>query len=121
MITADFALEEGRDVLAVPGEITSSLSAGTNALVKLGATPITCAADLLDLYDLPPAQRAPAPLGPAAQSLLARLSSAALTGDELVRSASLDPGEAAAALMELELAGRVTHEDGLYRAALDRG
>ena len=38
LITADMALEEGRDVLAVPGEITSPLSAGTNALLKLGAT-----------------------------------------------------------------------------------
>ena len=40
LITADFALEEGRDVFAVPGEITSSLSAGTNALLRLGATPL---------------------------------------------------------------------------------
>jgi len=118
LITADFALEEGRDVLAVPGEITSSLSAGTNALVKLGATPVTCAADLLDLYDLAPAEHASAPLGRAAQGLLAQLSDAALTGDELVRSTALDPGEAAAALMELELAGRVTLEDGVYRAAI---
>ncbi len=37
LITADFALEEGRDVLAVPGEITSALSGGTNALLKLGS------------------------------------------------------------------------------------
>ena len=48
LITADFALEEGRDVLAVPGEITSSLSGGTNALLRLGATPVTCAADVLE-------------------------------------------------------------------------
>ena len=107
LITADFALEEGREVLAVPGEITSSLSAGTNGLIKLGATPVTC--------------HAPAQLGPVAQALLARLSETALTGDELVRATVLDPGEAAAALTELELAGRVMLEDGLYRAALARG
>ena len=41
LITADLALEEGREVLAVPGEITSSLSRGTNALLRLGATPVT--------------------------------------------------------------------------------
>src|SRR5204863_4026706 len=46
LITADFALEEGREVLAVPGEITSGLSAGTNALLRLGATPVTCADDV---------------------------------------------------------------------------
>ena len=52
LITADFALEEGREVLAVPGEITSSLSAGTNALLRLGATPVTCVDDVLEVYGL---------------------------------------------------------------------
>jgi DNA processing protein len=118
LITADFALEEGRDVLAVPGEITSSLSAGTNGLIKLGATPVGSATDVLELYDLVTAQRASAPLGRAAQALLAHLGGIPLTGDELVRAAALDPAESAAALMELELAGRVTLEDGVYRAAL---
>src|SRR4030095_12154528 len=60
LITADFALGEGRDVLAVPGEITSSLSAGTNALLKLGATPVTSADDVLELFDLAPAAGGPA-------------------------------------------------------------
>ena len=52
LITADFALEEGREVFAVPGEITSTLSAGSNALLRLGATPLTCAQDVLEGYGL---------------------------------------------------------------------
>src|SRR6188768_589140 len=44
LITADFALELGREVFAVPGEITSSLSAGTNALLRTGAVPATSTA-----------------------------------------------------------------------------
>lgn len=44
--TATFALEQGRDVLAVPGNITSSQSAGTNRLIKSGATPVTCIEDV---------------------------------------------------------------------------
>src|SRR5207253_2022399 len=52
LITADFALEEGREVFAVPGEITSALSAGTNALLRLGATPLTSAADVLEALGL---------------------------------------------------------------------
>ena len=52
LITADFALEEGREVFAVPGEITSALSAGSNALLRLGATPLTCAEDVLESYGL---------------------------------------------------------------------
>jgi DNA processing protein len=118
LITADFALEEGRDVLAVPGEITSSLSAGSNALLRLGAVPVTRAGDVLELYDLARVTRARTPLGATAEALLAQLAGSALSADELVRATSLDPGESAAALTELELAGRVTFEDGLYRAAI---
>ena len=54
LITADFALEDGREVLAVPGEITSALSQGTNALLRLGATPVTSAADVLEAMGLTP-------------------------------------------------------------------
>jgi DNA processing protein len=118
LITADFALEEGREVLAVPGEITSVLSAGTNALLRLGATPVTCAADVLELYDLVPAPRSAPSLGPAAEMLLERLRDSALTADELVRVSGFDPGASAAALTALELAGQVTVEDGVYRAAV---
>jgi DNA processing protein len=118
LITADFALEEGRDVLAVPGEITSSLSAGTNALLKLGATPVTGAHDVLALYDLEPVDTQTRSLGPVADELLGRLRDESLTADELVRAAGLDSASGAAALMELELAGRVTLEDGVYRVAL---
>src|SRR5207249_10776623 len=52
LITADLALEEGREVFAVPGEITSALSAGANALLKLGASPLTCAGDVLGFFGL---------------------------------------------------------------------
>ena len=54
LITADLALDEGREVLAVPGEITSALSRGTNALLRLGATPVTCAADVLEAIGVEP-------------------------------------------------------------------
>jgi DNA processing protein len=118
LITADFALEEGRDVFAVPGEITSALSAGTNALLRLGATPVTCAADVLELFELAPVQPEPTNLGAAAQSLLERLHDGALTADELVRASGVDPARASAALMELELARRVALEDGVYRVSV---
>ena len=118
LITADFALEEGRDELAVPGEITSALSAGTNALLKLGATPVTSATDVLELYGIEPQAARRGSLDPIAAALMAHLRDAALTADELVRASGLDPGEGAAALMALELAGEVMLEDGVYRAAV---
>src|SRR6476646_8475697 len=49
LIIADLALDEGREVLAVPGEITSQLSKGTNHLLRLGAVPVTCVGDVLGL------------------------------------------------------------------------
>jgi DNA processing protein len=118
LISADFALEEGREVLAVPGEITSALSAGTNALLRLGATPVTCVGDVLESFGLAPAEPDVATLGTAAQMLLERLRDGALTGDELVRASGIDPAQASAALLELELARRVALEDGVYRASV---
>jgi DNA processing protein len=118
LITADFALEEGRDVLAVPGEITSGLSDGTNALLKLGAAPVTCADDILELFDLAPARPAEVSLGPLAEAVLARLRDRPLTADDLLRASQIDPAEGSAVLVELELAGRITLEDGVYRASV---
>ena len=118
LITADFALEEGREVLAVPGEITTSLSAGTNALLRLGATPVTCAADVLEAFGIEPATPEAVAVGGVAGALLERLREGALTADELLRASRVDPGEGSAALIELELAGRVTLEDGVYRVAI---
>ena len=47
MITVDFALEQGREVYAVPGNISSENSYGTNELIKEGATPVTSINDMI--------------------------------------------------------------------------
>ncbi|MCU9612116.1 DNA-processing protein DprA [Caldibacillus lycopersici] len=47
LITADFALNEGREVFAIPGPITSSTSNGTNELIKAGAKLVTCGEDII--------------------------------------------------------------------------
>ena len=118
LITADFALEEGREVLACPGEITSALSAGTNDLLRLGAAPLTRVEDVLELYGLAlETAGSPVDLSVEAGALLEQLADAPATADELVRVSGLGAGAAAAALAELELAGLVAHADGLYRRA----
>jgi DNA processing protein len=48
LITVDFALEQGRDVYALPGNVNSPYSSGTNQLIKEGAKPVTCVDDILE-------------------------------------------------------------------------
>ena len=115
LITADLALEEGRDVLAVPGAITSALSAGTNGLLRVGATPATAAEDVLAVLGIEPVEPTPPPISPGAHAVLAALDGGATTADEVTRTVALDPAAAAAALMELELAGLVREAAGVYR------
>ncbi len=121
LITADFALEDGREVLAVPGEITSSLSSGTNALLRLGATPATCAADVLEAAGLEPRQPAPSVVDdPLAERVLSALANGAGTADELGRSTGLGASELAATLALLELAGAVRVDEGMVRSTIAR-
>jgi DNA processing protein len=116
LITADLALEEGRDVFAVPGEITSALSSGTNDLLKLGAAPLTRSADVLELFGLLTAETEAVEVGSTAAKVLERLRDGPASADELARSTGLDAGSLAAALTELELAGCALAGGGVYRA-----
>jgi DNA processing protein len=122
LITADFALEEGREVLAVPGEITSTLSAGSNGLLRLGATPLTRAEDVLELFGLEAAARAePVAVGAMVRIVLDRLQEEPRGADAIGRATGLDAGEVAAALAELELAGLVAEDAGVYRGVMPPG
>jgi DNA processing protein len=116
LITPDLAVEEGREVFAVPGEITSPLSAGANALLRLGATPATCAADVLEVFGLAPADQPAVAVSAPAEAALAQLREGPASADELVRSLRLDASSVAVALTELELHGLVTETAGIFRA-----
>jgi DNA processing protein len=123
LITADLALDEGREVLAVPGEITSALSAGSNGLLRLGATPATSAADVLEVLGVEPDARearasAVDDLPLAAGAVLSHVGAAAVSADELVRLTELDASVVSAALVELELRGLVEHHDGVFRGVM---
>jgi DNA processing protein len=112
LITADFALEQGRDVLAVPGSIFSPASAGTNALLQQGAAPVTSAEDILGALGSASGAQAPAPvaqplphLGPGEDAVWQALGGEPQHIDELARGLRLPAGELAAALVMLELKG----------------
>jgi DNA processing protein len=119
LITADFALEEGREVLAVPGEITSTLSVGTNRLLRAGAAPLTSLDDIVDAIGFERTERPAARELPDVEAVvLARVRDSPATIDEVVRATAVDAAAVTAALVALELAGDVAEADGTYRAVM---
>lgn len=64
MITVNAALDQGRDVFAVPGSVMNAAAQGVNRLIREGAKPVTCAQDILDEY---PGRLTPVPHHPAEQ------------------------------------------------------
>lgn len=118
LITAAFAMEQGRDVLAVPGSIFSPASIGTNSLIRDGAAPVTCADDILaELQPTRvPRQLAVAdilPLDDTERVLLDALSMEPTHIDDVARAVSLPMSVVSAALAMLELKGLVRQTGGM--------
>ncbi|RRR77468.1 MAG: DNA-protecting protein DprA [Candidatus Viridilinea halotolerans] len=110
LITVGFALEQGRDVFALPGPIFSRQSVGCNRLIRDGAGLVTNAQDLLADLELTTASvqreaRTEIPGDPAEAALLQLLSYEPTAIDELGRAAGLSAPATAAALALLELRG----------------
>ncbi len=114
LITAGLALEEGREVMAIPGSVFSRLSAGPNGLLRAGAAPVLTADDVLAVLGV---ARQPALTGTAEAPLLAAIppgESASI--DHLAAATGQPVAQVVQGLLELELAGRVSREtDGRYR------
>jgi DNA processing protein len=127
LITVGCALEQGRDVFAVPGPVTSPLSAGPHRLIREGATLISGAADLLQelaarwpQVPIGVPDRLPSDAGdrqsagPEAR-LLAAIAAAAQGAEQLAQSTGLLPAEIQAALSVLEMKGLIRQlPGGLY-------
>ncbi|GBD07463.1 DNA processing protein DprA [bacterium HR21] len=118
LLTAHFAFDQGRDVYAIPGNITSEKSAGTNMLIRRQiATPALSPEDFLadlGLTTLAPAAPAPTFHSPAEERLYALLGSEPLHIDVLSDRAGLPVHEALAHLLELEFRGLVRQLPGKY-------
>ncbi|OEJ66794.1 DNA-processing protein DprA [Magnetovibrio blakemorei] len=129
LITARMALEQGREVCAVPGSPSDPRAAGCNKLIKDGANLTQNAQDVLDVLlpilnsplsepkrldfkEKTPSQPSDAELDRARASIQEMLSPAPVTVDELVRNCQFSPAAVALVLLELELAGRLERHPG---------
>jgi DNA processing protein len=112
LITVEFALDQGRDVFAVPGHIFSRQSAGAHRLIQAGAQLVTSAEEILAALGLDAANaqreaRAELPADPTEARLVGLLGYTPCHADELARAAGVGAAEAAAALTMLELKGLI--------------
>ena len=125
LITARLALEQGREVFAVPGSPLDPRCEGSNGLLKQGATLVTEAADvtavLRPILGQPLALSAeePEPPSPALEPgaderarIIALLGPTPVSIDDLVRLSGLSPAVVRTVLLELELAGRLERHGG---------
>lgn len=123
LITARDALDQGREVLAVPGHPFDARAAGCNLLIRDGATLVRSADDVVEALpqqgdlifakpELPPAmQPRPAVLDLQAQ-ILERLGPSPIAEDQLLRDIAASAGDLGPALVDLELDGRIQRQPG---------
>lgn len=121
MLTVAAALEQGREVMAVPGPITSRTSEGTNQLLRDGADPLLHPADLLAKFSLADAKVAdsagaidppPCSLSPTEARVFGALTVDPRHIDDLTLAVGLPVGEVLGVLCGLELAGLAEQQAG---------
>jgi DNA processing protein len=121
LITARMTADYNRELLVVPGSIFSSNSKGVHQFLKLGATPVTCSTDILEVLNLATtvsaqtqSQPALPTLSPDEQLVLQYLHEP-IHRDELVRQLNIPISEASQLLMMMELTGHIHCDNNIYR------
>ncbi|HCY17806.1 MAG: protecting protein DprA protein [Candidatus Nomurabacteria bacterium GW2011_GWF2_35_12] len=122
LITARLATEYNRDVLVVPGSVFSSNSKGTNKLIRQGATPVTCAEDVLEAlgFEKPKDKEKQATLfsdlSPEEKKVVLLLREA-MPRDDLIRAMEMPTPNANAILSIMEIKELIKEEMGEIRLA----
>lgn len=121
LITARLALDYNKDVLAVPGNINSPNSKGTNNLIKSGATPITSSDDILEALgfkiDKESKQKNLFDDASPEEKKILKILQEPLPRDELIRAMKMPTGVANATLSIMEIKGLIKEEMGEIRAS----
>jgi DNA processing protein len=123
LITAQFAVDQGREVFAVPGSILSAQSRGTNQLIAQGAHPMLSARDLLDVLNLRRVteQREVRKILPGNEieaKLLSVLTQDPLHMDDIRNQTGLPIERVSATLVMMELKGLVRQVGGMNYVAI---
>lgn len=118
LITANFAVEQSREVFAVPGNVLSPVSRGTNRLIQQGAYALVSPQDVLDVLDLTQVEaiktaRQVLPADKTEAAILKILDYEPIHIDEICHRASLNIEKVSAALTMMELKGMVQHLGGM--------
>jgi DNA processing protein len=109
-ITARLALEQGREVFALPGSPLDPRAEGTDGLIKQGATPVTEAADIVSV--LQPIMGTELPAPDERTRIVGLLSPAPVLIDDLIRLSHSSPRVVRMALLELKIARRLERHGG---------
>ncbi|MBJ6799363.1 DNA-processing protein DprA [Geomonas propionica] len=118
LITAQCALEQGREVFAVPGNVTTTGSRGVNGLIKQGAKLVERVEDVLEELGIEPLATHPLekppsfPLTPQEAELYALLCQGVLQIDDIIVESALTAGEVSATLLRLEMKGIIIQLPG---------
>ena len=119
LITARLAIEQDREVFAVPGSVRSFKSMGTHRLIKQGAKLVEHVNDIIEELNIDqatapikPEVPSPVQLTPEEKIVLNELSPYPIHIDRLVRQVSLSAGDVSSLLLQLELKGLVTQSPG---------
>ncbi len=121
LITARMALDYNKEVLAVPGPISSEYSKGTNRLIRQGATPITSSEDILEALgfkiDKESKQQSLFDDASTEEKKVLKLLQEPLSRDELIRAMKVSTAEANSTLAVMEIKGLIKEEMGEIRAS----